>query len=114
MKYILACTLLLFGTGYALAGKTVITGSHPGGVTINNSNCGSGCDGVVNNGSIGGTGLRVSGTAARNVTNNGSIGGSPTGVVLSGSSTSFHNTGTVTGSSSSSSFSTAVGVQQLP
>lgn len=90
MKYLIVFAILLCSfSGEALAGKKkfVIPKSYNNGpVVVDGNTCD--CNGVVNKGTIngnGGTGLTVTGNAAKKVINKGTITGQ-TGLSVSGSS----------------------------
>ena len=108
MKYTIAVALVLcVVSGQTLAGKRTITGNN-GPVSV-----GQPYTGVVNKGTINGgtgTGLTVTGSAARSVVNKGTITGR-TGLSVSGSSSSsVTNHGTISGVSTGGSSAKATGV----
>lgn len=104
---IVACMLAL--ASEAMAGSLTITGTN-GQTTV-----GAPYTGVVNRGSIiggSGTGLTVTGPAARSVVNQGRITGTTGLRVTGGSSSSVVNKGTISATSVGSSSARAVGVSQ--
>ena len=107
-RLLFASCLLLFTGEAALAGSKVVIKGTVGPQKVTQSNTT-----VVNKGTINGgntTGLTVEGSN-NTVVNKGTITGT-NGVSITGGSSSFVNSGTISASSRSGSSSTAVGVSQ--